>query len=227
MAFCSYPACVLSFPTQNSFICCWGREFPFVIPFSSLFCVYCLSEGAQILRGVPRPCHCLTASSRTEASLVSLPEVLQSVLKEQLYFHWRLNKTTILFSQGTCKERESWLTESFPGNIAFSCSLLPGINLFCSLQAPVSPLEGNCITLSVSPQLICFSEDGRGSVGMWTGPCGPRNCQQVKIIQLWNHLGWKRPLRLWNPTVPPALPNPLLNHVPKCHIYWCFKSLQG
>lgn len=87
MAFCSYPACVLSFPTQNSFICCWGREFPFVIPFSSLFCVHCLSEGAQILGGVPRPCHCLTASSRTEASLVSLPEVLQSVLKEQLYFH--------------------------------------------------------------------------------------------------------------------------------------------
>lgn len=42
----------------------------------------------------------------------------------------------------------------------------------------MSPLEGNCITLSVSPQFICFNEDGRGSVGMWTGPCGPRNCQQ-------------------------------------------------
>uniref|UniRef100_A0A663DUL1 Polyamine modulated factor 1 n=1 Tax=Aquila chrysaetos chrysaetos TaxID=223781 RepID=A0A663DUL1_AQUCH len=34
-----------------------------------------------------------------------------------------------------------------------------------------------------------------------------------------NHLGWKRPLRSWSPTVNLTLPAPLLNHVPKRHIY--------
>lgn len=112
MPFCPYPACVVSLPTQNSVMCCQGRKFPFIIPFRSLLCAHCLSQGAQILWGVPRLCPCLTDSSRTEASLVSLPEVLQSVLKEQIYFNLRLNKTSILFAQETCEERESWLTVS-------------------------------------------------------------------------------------------------------------------
>lgn len=106
MPFCP---CVVSLPTQNSVICCWGRQFPFVIPCNSLLCACCLNQEAQALWAVPRLCHCLTDSSGTEASLVSLPEVLQSKLKEQIHFHGRLNYTSILFSQGTWKERESWL----------------------------------------------------------------------------------------------------------------------
>lgn len=47
-----------------------------------------------------------------------------------------------------------------------------------------------------------------------------------RIIETWCLLGWKRPLRLLSPTINPALPSPLLNHIPKCHICMAFKYLQ-
>lgn len=40
-------------------------------------------------------------------------------------------------------------------------------------------------------------------------------------------MGWKRPLKLSNSTVNPALPRSPPNPVPKCHIYGGFELFQG
>lgn len=47
--------------------------------------------------------------------------------------------------------------------------------------------------------------------------CGKNNsCSSVvRNIESQNHLGWNRPLRLWSPTISPALPNLPPNHAPK------------
>jgi len=51
----------------------------------------------------------------------------------------------------------------------------------------------------------------------------------VNDIESQNHSGWKKPLRLLNPTISLELPSPPLNHVLKHHIskHVSFKYLQG
>lgn len=109
-------------------------------------------------------------------------ELLWSVFQKFYNPCWRIR---YIFIEGSMKQVSCFHRErarrgrvgwqfSWQYYIVFPCAasivtiynLLSGINLFCSLQAPVSPLEENCITPSVSPPLICCNEDGRGSVGM-------------------------------------------------------------
>ena len=47
------------------------------------------------------------------------------------------------------------------------------------------------------------------------------------LLNILNHLGWKRPLRSSSPTVNLTPPTPPLNRVPKCYDYVSFKHLQG
>lgn len=47
------------------------------------------------------------------------------------------------------------------------------------------------------------------------------------VIELWNYVGWKRPLKSSCPTVTPAQPSPPLNNVLQSHIYTSSKKSQG
>lgn len=60
-----------------------------------------------------------------------------------------------------------------------------------------------------------------GHGGFFCSACGVQRPCEPQASQ--NHWGWKTPLRPLSPTVKSALPSPLLNHVPQCHIYTSFK----
>lgn len=59
----------------------------------------------------------------------------------------------------------------------------------------------------------------------------PRNLiialYRVCIIEPWNCIGWKWPVRSSSPTINSALPRPPQDHISKCHIYTSFRYLQG
>lgn len=45
-----------------------------------------------------------------------------------------------------------------------------------------------------------------------------------KIMESWNHKGWKRPQESLSPSINPSLPGPQVNHIPKHHINTFFED---
>lgn len=81
-------------------LCCWGREFSFVISFSSLMWVYYLSWwGSDLALECPDHATVLQCSTINTEGADTLP------LKPE-------KTSSILFSKRTRKERERWLLDT-------------------------------------------------------------------------------------------------------------------